>query len=483
MTPTSSKSASPKAQRLIETDICIIGAGSGGLSVAAGAAQMGARTVLFEKGAMGGDCLNTGCVPSKALLAAGKLAHYGKGSSSMGISGQTEIDFAAVKAHVASVIAGIAPHDSVERFESLGVTVISEEAHFISDKEAASETVRVKARYFVVATGSHAFVPPIPGLDKVPYFTNETIFNATDKPKHLAIIGGGPIGIEMAQAHRRLGCDVTVIEAFKIMGRDHPALTTMLKDSLTEEGITLIENCGVESVSKKGTEITLTLADERKIKASHLLVAVGRRPNIHNLHLETAGIRVRPQGIITDERLRTTNKRIFAIGDVAGRQQFTHIANYHASIIIRNMLFKIPAKVSDKAVPWVTYTDPELAHVGLSEDEAIKQYGEANIRRLQWSLADNDRARAELRTKGMLCVTVHKKGKILGASILAPSAGEMITAWSLAISSGLKISAMASFIAPYPTYGEASKRIAGSYFTDKLFSPKMRAIVKRLVRL
>ena len=267
------------------------------------------------------------------------------------------------------------------------------------------------------------------------------------------------------------------------MGRDHPDLADMLKESLREEGINLIEECGVESISKKAGVISLTLADGRIITASDLLVAVGRRPNIQDLHLEAASIRTRPQGIITDDRLRTSNKRIFAIGDVAGRQQFTHIANYHASIIIRNMLFKIPAKVSDKAVPWVTYTDPELAHVGLSEDEAIQKYGEANIRRLRWSLSENDRARAELRTSGKLCVTVHKKGQILGASILAPSAGEMITAWSLAISSGLKISAMASFIAPYPTYGEASKRIAGSYFTDKLFSPKMRAIVKRLVRL
>ena len=470
----------------IHADVCIIGAGSGGLSVAAGAAQMGAKTVLFERADMGGDCLNTGCVPSKALLAAGKIAHYGKGHQQMGITGSSEIDFAAVKAHVSDVIAGIAPHDSIERFTSLGVTVIPEEAHFISDKLVGSKTHIVRARYFVIATGSHAFIPPIPGLDQVAYWTNETIFVATEKPRHLAIIGGGAIGMEMAQAHRRLGCEVTVIEGAKIMARDDQSLTAILKASLRNEGITLIEGKGVASVASGGKgktkDITLTLDDDTKIKASHLLVAVGRRANLKGLDLEAAMIATSRTGIMTDARLRTNKKHIFAIGDVAGRQQFTHIAAYHAGIVIRNMLFKLPAKLSDKAVPWVTYTDPELAHVGLSEAEAIDSFAERNLRFLTWSLTDNDRARAERRTEGELRVITTKKGHILGASILAPNAGEMIAVWSLAISSGLKISAMAGFIAPYPTYGEASKRIAGSFFTDKLFSARTKAIVSRLVK-
>ncbi|MGC6516513.1 MAG: dihydrolipoyl dehydrogenase family protein [Candidatus Puniceispirillaceae bacterium] len=467
---------------VISADICIIGAGSGGLSVAAGAAQMGAKTVLFEKGAMGGDCLNTGCVPSKALLAAGKLAHYGKGHDEMGISGKTSVDFAKVKAHVQDVIAGIAPHDSVERFTSLGVTVISEEASFASDKEVVSASYRVRARYFVIATGSSAFVPPIDGLSDVPFWTNETIFTATDQPTHLAIIGGGPIGMEMAQAHQRLGSKVTVLQGDRIMNRDDISLTTKLRDKLTSEGITIIEHCTVSSVSEKSGKITLKLADGQKITASHLLVATGRKPNVSGLKLDSAGIATNKRGIITDTRLRSSKKHIFAIGDVAGRHQFTHMAGYHAGIIIRNMLFKLPARISDKAVPWVTYTDPELAHVGLGEEEAIDQFGKHNITVLEWSLAENDRARAERRTEGLIKVVTTKKGHIVGASILAPAAGEMIAAWSLAISSGLKIGAMAGFIAPYPTYGEASKRVAGSFYTDKLFSARTRAIVKRLVR-
>ena len=472
-----------ETRSIIQADICIIGAGSGGLSVAAGAAQMGAKTVLFERGHMGGDCLNTGCVPSKALLAAGKLAHYGQGQAVMGVTGKVDVDFAKVKAHVADVIAGVAPHDSIERFTSLGVTVIPEEARFQSDKEVASEHYIVKARYFVVATGSHAFVPPIKGLDDVPYWTNETIFEDTDKPSHLAVIGGGPIGVEMAQAHRRLGCEVTVIEGASLMGRDDPKLRDILREKLQDEGIRIIENAGVASVAKKGKNISLTLSDDSQITASHLLVAVGRRPNIAGLDLECAGVETRPNGIKTDNRLRSSKKHIFAIGDVAGRQQFTHIAGYHAGIIIRNMLFKLPAKISDKAVPWVTYTDPELAHVGMGEKDAIEAYGARNITILEHSLADNDRARAERRTEGYLRVITTKKGHILGASILAPAAGEMIATWTLAITSGLKIGAMAGFIAPYPTYGEASKRVAGSFYTDKLFSSRTRAIVKRLVRL
>ena len=267
------------------------------------------------------------------------------------------------------------------------------------------------------------------------------------------------------------------------MGRDDPKLRDILRSKLIEEGISIIEGCGVKSVKQTTKTTTLTLSDDRQIKASHLLVAVGRRPNIKGLNLEAAGIAFTPKGVTTDMRLRSSKKHIFAIGDVAGRQQFTHIAGYHAGIVIRNILFKIPAKISDKAVPWVTYTDPELAHVGMGEAEAIEAYGARHITVLEAPLSDNDRARAERRTEGLVRVITTKKGHILGASILAPAAGEMIATWSLAINSGLKIGAMASFIAPYPTYGEASKRVAGSFYTERLFSSRTRAIVKRLIRL
>ena len=474
----------------IHTDICVIGGGSGGLSVASGAAQMGARVVLFEADQMGGDCLNSGCVPSKALLAAAKAAHYTTGNPDMGIGGApANVDFAAVKAHVAAVIAGIAPHDSMERFSGLGVKVIEEHARFAGPRVVRSASYEVTAKFIVIATGSKAAIPPIPGLDSVPFHTNETLFADTDKPSHLAIIGGGPIGIEMAQAHRRLGCAVTVIEAAHILGRDDPELAGLVTARLATEGIRLIEEIGVREVSKNtdtgdgADAITITLANGTYITASHLLVATGRTPSGGDLDLEAAGIRTERGAIVTDRRLRTSCKRVFAIGDVTGRAPFTHMAGYHAGIVIRNMLFRLPAKIDDRLTPWVTYTDPELAHVGMAEGAASAAYGAANIRVERVPLTGNDRARAEGRTEGMVKVITHRDGQILGAGIVAPAAGEMIMAWSLAIARRQKIAAMASTIAPYPTYGDASKRAAGQFFTQRLFSPRTRALVRLLLKL
>ena len=469
--------------KTIKTDIIVIGGGSGGLSVAAGAAQMGADVVLFEDGEMGGDCLNTGCIPSKALLAAGKAAHHLAGNAEMGITGNAaKVDFAATKAHVADVIATIAPHDSVDRFEGLGVTVIRERASFAGRNKVQSTTHQVTARYIVIATGSSPLVPPIAGLDRTPFHTNETIFSDPEKPDHLLIIGGGPIGIEMAQAHARLGCRVTVIEAAAIMGRDDAELVEILKTRLIDEGITLVEGVGVTEVAKSKVGITATLADGAVLEASQLLVAVGRRPATEGLDLAAAGIAATPAGITTDKRLRTSNKDVFAIGDVTGRAQFTHMAGYHAGVVIRNMLFKLPARLNDSIIPRVTFSDPELAQVGLTENAATDMRGEANIRVMQVPLAGLDRAIAERRREGMVKIITHRNGRILGASILAPNAGEMILAWVLAISSRQKISKMASIIAPYPTYGDASKQAACRFFSEKLFSQRTRRIVQFLLR-
>ncbi len=468
---------------VLRPDICIIGGGSGGLSVAAGAAQMGANVVLFEGGKMGGDCLNYGCVPSKALLAAGKAAHHAKGHPEMGIhSERVNIDFKAVKDHVSSVIKGIEPHDSPQRFRSLGVNVIEDYATFTGPNEIYGGGITVRPKYTVVATGSSAFVPPIPGLDKTPYYTNESIFDDRTTPDHLIIIGGGPIGVEMAQAHARLGVKVTLIEGGKsIMVRDHSGLVKTLRNRLSNEGITIIENHGVVETSGSVGNIRVKLDRYHDVMGSHLLVATGRVPNLSRLNLDEAGIEHHRGGIKTDLRLRSTNKRVFAIGDVAGRQQFTHIAGYHAGIIIRNILFKLPAKIDDSAVPWVTYTDPELAHVGLTLKDAREQG--ISAKEVEFTLDGNDRARAELRTEGTVIGVVTPKGRIIGASILAPNAGEMIQPWILAISQKMKISALASYIAPYPTYGEASKRAAGSYFTPSLFSDRTRRIVRLLLKL
>jgi len=469
---------------LIKTDICVIGAGSGGLSVAAGASQMGADVVLIEKGAMGGDCLNTGCVPSKAMLAAGHVAQTMRDAASFGMDAiEPKVDWAKVHEHIHGVIGAIAPNDSVERFEGLGVNVIQAAASFIDDKTVQAGDVQVQAKYFVVATGSSAFVPPIEGINDVPYFTNENIFDNKEAVEHLIVIGGGPIGMELAQAHRRLGAKVTVMEVARLLMKDDPDLTSIVIDYLRKEGIDFYEGGRDLSLSKTkdGIAISCKMNDEEVcVSGTHLLVATGRKANVNGLNLEAAGIKYNPRGIDVDARLRTSNKRVFAIGDVAGPYQFTHMAAYQAGIIIRNILFKMPAKVDYSAVPWVTYTDPELAHVGLTEADA-KQQGKAH-RVLKWSFEENDRAQAEQRTEGLVKVVVSPKGLILGASIVGLHAGELIQPWILAISQKMKIGAMASAIAPYPTLAEVNKRIAGSFYTDKLFSAGTKRIVRFLMR-
>ncbi|MGI9435043.1 MAG: dihydrolipoyl dehydrogenase family protein, partial [Geminicoccaceae bacterium] len=330
-------------QHVLKADIAIIGAGSGGLSVAAGAAQMGAKVVLIEKGKMGGDCLNYGCVPSKALIAAGEAAETVRTSGKFGVNGhEPDIDFTKVNGHVHDVIAGIAPHDSVERFEELGVQVIQAAGRFISPTEIEAGAQRIKARRFVIATGSSAFIPPLPGLDDVPYLTNETIFSLTDAPEHLIVVGGGPIGIEMAQAHRRLGVEVTLIEGGTIMGKDDPDAVAVVRRRLIDEGVVLREGAKVESVVPRGNGVSVLVSQggqSAPVDGSHLLLAVGRRSNVAGLGLEAAGIEHTARGITVDARLRSSNKKVFAIGDVAGGYQFTHMAGYHGGIVIRNAMF------------------------------------------------------------------------------------------------------------------------------------------------
>ncbi|MEO8558228.1 MAG: FAD-dependent oxidoreductase [Rhodospirillales bacterium] len=465
-------------EKVIDTDLCIIGAGSAGLTVAAGAAQMGARVVLMERAKMGGDCLNYGCVPSKALIAAAHRAQTMRDSKAFGIAPiEPEIDFAAVMDHVQQVIAAIAPHDSVERFTGLGVNVIQSQARFVDHRTVEAGGQRIHAKRFIVATGSRAGIPPIPGLKDVGYLTNETVFANRVRPEHLIVIGGGPIGMELAQAHRRLGCKVTVLEMAKALAKDDPELTAIVKQAVTGEGVMLREDVGIERVERDGSDIAVVLKGGERIAGSHLLVAAGREPNIEELDLDNAGIRHSKRGIDTDSGLRTSNKRVFAIGDVAGRYQFTHIAAEHGSLVIRRALFGLPAKVNETSVPWCTYTDPELANVGLSEAQSREKFGDA-VKVLHFSLAENDRAQAERITAGLVKVVVGKRGKILGAGIVAPGAGELIQPWCLAISRGLKIGAMATPILPYPTLGESSKRAAGAYYTEALFGPRVKALVR-----
>lgn len=467
----------------ITTDICVIGAGSGGLSVTAGAVQMGAEVVLIEKDKMGGDCLNTGCVPSKALLAAGKHAQAFRTSGPFGIKPATpNIDFAAAMAHVREVIQGIEPHDSVERFESLGVNVIKGAARFTSRNEVAVGERRIRAKRFVIATGSRATVPPIPGIDDTDYLTNETLFENSACPDHLIIVGGGPIGIEMAQAHYRLGAKVTVLERMRALPNDDPDLAAVVVKALLDEGVSIREEVNIASVSGKTGDVRVTLQDGEEIRGSHLLMATGRAPGVADLGLDEAGIQHSRSGVEVDSRLRTTNKRVFAIGDAKGGLMFTHLAGYDAGIVIRNILFKLPTKANYSAIPWVTYTDPELSQVGLTEAQAKEQYGDA-IKVVQWEYAENDRARAERITSGLIKVVAGKRGKILGAGIAGTGAGEIIQPWQIAVAKGYKMADMAGIISPYPTLSEISKRAAGSYFTDRLFSPRTRKIVRLLLKL
>ena len=469
---------------MISVDVCVIGAGSGGLTVAAGASQMGATVALIERGEMGGDCLNYGCVPSKALLAAARAAEAMRRADRLGVERHDpRIDFARVMAHVRGAIAAVAPHDSQERFEGLGVRVIRAQARFTGRDtvEAGGETIRAKR--FVIATGSSPLVPPIPGLDKVPYLTNETVFENTVRPAHLLVVGGGPIGLEMAQAHRRLGALVTVVEKFTILPKDDPELVDVVRARLLGEGVALMEGAEVKRVDATPSGVAVVVArdgGEVTLAGSHLLVAVGRRANLADLDLKAAGVVHGGQGIATDSRLRTGNRRIFAVGDVTGRFQFTHMAGYHAGIVLRNILFRLPAKVDDGAVPWVTYTEPELAQVGLSEAEARKRHGKVTV--LRWPFHENDRAQAERDTAGLVKAVMDQSGRILGAAIAGPHAGELIQPWCLALAQGMKIGAMASVILPYPTFGEASKRLAASWYTPKLFTERTRKIVRFLMR-
>ena len=467
--------------RHIAPDLCVIGAGSGGLAVAAGAAQMGAEVVLVERGAMGGDCLNFGCVPSKSLLAAARVADFWRRGAALGIAyAPPQIDFAAVAESVQRVIASIAPNDSEERFAGLGVRVLRAEARFTSPRTVRAGEIVIRPRRFVIATGSQPMVPAIPGLGGVPYLTNETVFVNRELPGHLIIIGGGPIGIEMAQAHRRLGARVTVIDVGPLLPRDDPELAASLTERLSEEGIDTRPRTEIAAVEHDGEAVAIRLASGERIAGSHLLVAAGRRPSIEALDLSAAGIAATVKGITVDARLRTTNRRAFAIGDVAGGPQFTHIALYHAGIVIRNALFHLPAKVDYRALPWVTYTDPELAQVGLTE--AAARAADRSVRVLRWHFAENDRAQTERETEGLVKIMTRGNGLIAGASILGAGAGDLILPWALAISQKLKIGALANLIVPYPTRNEASKRAAGSYYTPTLFSPRTRRLVRFLAR-
>jgi pyruvate/2-oxoglutarate dehydrogenase complex dihydrolipoamide dehydrogenase (E3) component len=445
------------------------------------------EVVLVQEGPMGGDCLNAGCVPSKALIAAGDRAHAMRGAGIFGIEAvEPRVDFARVRAHVREVIAGIAPNDSVERYAALGVRVIRARARFTDPRTVRAGPATIRARRFVIATGSRPAVPPIPGLEGVTYLTNETVFDLAERPRRLLVIGGGPVGAELAQAHRRLGAEVVVIESGAILSREDPEMAAVVARALLAEGVELRPHATVERVERRSEGVAVAVrkggeAGEgtEMIEGSHLLVATGRQPVTGDMGLEEAGVAVDRTGIVVDRGLRTGNRRIYAVGDCAGSGggslRFTHVANYHAGLVIRSALFRLPVRVDTSAIPRVTYTDPEVASVGLTEAQAVERG--AKFRILRWPVAENDRAQAERALAGHAKAIVTQRGAILGCSIAAPNAGELIMPWVLAMAKGLKVQDLAGLVFPYPTLSEVTKRAAVEHLRPQAANPWLRRLI------
>ncbi len=470
---------------ILRPDICVIGAGSGGLTVAAAAAAFGVNVVLIEAGKMGGDCLNYGCVPSKALIAAAKHAHAIEAAPAYGVkAGEANVDFRQVRAHIERAISAIAPNDSEERFTALGVKVIRAHGRFTGPDTVVAAEYEIRARRFVVATGSKPAIPPIPGLEDVDYLTNETIFDRTAPMRRLVIIGGGPIGLELAQAYHRLGSQVTVLEAARALGKEDPELGAIVLDRMRAEGVEIVEGATVSEVKKRGRN-GVRLAVEtgeglRMIEGSHLLVATGRAASVDDLGLDEAGVRYDAKGIKVERNLKTSNRRVFAIGDVAGGLQFTHVASYHASLVIKQILFRTPAREDASIIPRVTFTDPELAHVGLTEEQA--RAGNKSIRVLRWPYAENDRAQAEGLTDGHIKLIVDSGSRIVGVSIVGAGAGEMINLWTLAVSRKMKLGDGRDYIPPYPTMSEIGRRAIVASYLPLTRKPLVRRIIRFLRR-
>jgi pyruvate/2-oxoglutarate dehydrogenase complex dihydrolipoamide dehydrogenase (E3) component len=472
-------------RQILTPDICVIGGGAGGLSVAAAAAAFGVPVVLVEQSKMGGESLNYGCVPSKALLAAARHFAGLKELPAFGMTASGTVDFAKVHAHMRGVIAAIAPADAAERFAGLGVQVISGTAQFI-DRATVSvgDNIEIKARRFVIATGSSPAMPLMQGLDTVDYLTNETIFDLTELPENLIVIGGGTVGLELAQAFRRFGSAVSVIEANVPLGGEEPECVDAVIASLAKDGVAIHTGASVKQVARTQTGVAVTFEADgarQTIAGSHLLIAAGRRPNVDALDLKAARVKIDANGIRVNKRLKSSNRKVYAVGDVAGGPRLTHVASYQAGLVIRNAVFRQPVKVDYSAIARVTFTDPEIAQVGFTEAMARRKF--RRLRILRWSYHDNDRAQAERVTHGQIKVITDKRGKILGATIVGAQAGELVSVWALAIGRGLNIRSMADLVVPYPTLGDIGKRAALSFFTPGAMSPLLRRIIVWLRKL
>ncbi len=466
-------------------DMVVIGGGAAGLTAAGMSAVLGAKTLLVSNSPLGGDCTWHGCVPSKSLLKAAKVAHEMRSASKYGLVASDSVhDWGQIISRVHSIREHIYQEaDAPPNIEKLGVEVIAAHARFIDGKSVELTDSRTQARrvvssrFFVAATGSRPKIPKIDGIDRLPVLTNENLFELKEQPRRLLILGAGPIGIEMAQAFRRLGSAVTVTDhGARILGHDDAELATMLEQSLRREGIDFKLGAGVERID---TGMAHLNGGER-ILFDAVLAATGRRPNTESLHLAAAGVEANEQGIIVDDRCRTTRKNIFACGDVTGKHLFTHMAEHTAKVAVMNAILRIPSRVDDRRVPWCTFTDPELAHVGFGEEE-LRKRGES-FRLYRFPFSKLDRAVTESESAGAVKVWASKRGKILGASILGANAGEMIAEYALAMKVNAELGKISATIHPYPTYALGNRR-AADIFANQVLTPSRVTWIQRLFRL
>ncbi len=469
---------------MMRRDLAVIGGGAGGLVVASVAAQLGLKVTLAEKSArLGGDCLHHGCVPSKALIHAARVAALMRRAPQFGLPEPAlRVDLSEVNARIQQVIERIQEHDDPERFRNYGCEVLlGEPAEFVSPRELRVGTQSIRARRFVIATGSRPAVPEVPGLSAAGYLTNLDVFRMRVLPPRLVVLGGGPVGIELAQAFGRLGSRVTVIERLpQLLPREDSELARMLCESLESEGIRILAGTAVTRVEQHGDTKIIRCADAEALETDAILVAVGRRPNIEKLGLDAAGVRWGARGVEVDRRLRSSQHHIFACGDVCGPHAFTHMAEYQAGIVIANAVFRLPRKVDYRVVPRVTFSDPELAQVGLTEDEARREGFDPKV--LRFPFSQIDRALVQGAGPGQAKLITHR-GRILGASLLGPHAGELVHELVLAMKAGVSVATLSATIHAYPTLSQIHRRTANAAFAPALFSPATRRLVRWLQRL
>ncbi|MBD9358320.1 dihydrolipoyl dehydrogenase family protein [Methylomonas albis] len=461
-----------------EYDLCVIGGGAAGLVAAAGAASLGAKVLLVEKRALGGDCLHVGCVPSKTLIHSAKVAQIIRDAERFGIAASTPvIDLSKVMQRVRRVIAQIEPNDSPERFAGLGVDVVFGVGQFTGPNLFTVNGRQVCAKNFVIATGTGPAIPPLPGVENIPYLTNETLFAVKEPIPHLLVLGGGPIGCEMAQSLARLGSRVTLFDlAPRLLPREDDDMSAVLYQQFKQEGVDVHLGIKVLKFEYANGEVRVLLEHPQqgqyRLSGSHLLIAAGRKPNLENLGLRLTGVELDNGRLILDARLRTSNKNIYACGDVAGPYLFTHMAEHQAGVVLKNALFHWPSKARTRNIPWCTYTDPELARVGLSETEAVAQGITHRVYRFPF--ADIDRAVTADETVGMSKIITTPRGKLLGACIVGPQAGELIAEYVLALAKGMSAADLSNTIHIYPTLAQINRRVADQSLKEALTPQRKR---------